>query len=424
MTFRPSALVYALVVVASWAFCLAIALGRVELFFVAVPLLVPILRTPAPRTTVEGFDLVPDTSQLLEGEELTVAIEARLRIPSGPVEILPVLPALLSVSSVRPGVVLAPPADGRIHWENHLRCEASGTLLLGVVFFRVRDRAGIWLAEVRYEKQATVLIYPRASLVRFLPTPRQTAAPFGTHLSRKLGDGTDFADIRAFVTGDRMRRINWAVSLRTRRLHVDQFMTERSGEIILLIDTFTNIGRRPDSSLDHCLRAAASLALSYLRQHDRVGMMDYGGLVHWTHPAAGPTHYAYLLRSLAWVSVSPTEFLQDLTALPEAMLHWHSVIVALTPLADDRFAKMVGRLAEQGRDVVLLALRTDELCARMTRRLGQKKLVQRLWMLEREERLRELRGHGIRALNWSPALPIESALMMVRRPVLARYTSW
>lgn len=106
------------------------------------------------------------------------------------------------------------------------------------------------------------------------------------------------------------------------------------------------------------------------------------------------------------------------------MLPWHSVIVALTPLADDRFAKMVGRLAEQGRDVVLLALRTDELSARMTSRLRQEKLIQRLWMLEREERLRELRSHGIRAVNWSPALPIESAVMMVRRPVVGRRTSW
>jgi uncharacterized protein (DUF58 family) len=53
-----------------------------------------------------------------------------------------------------------------------------------------------------------------------------------------------------------MKRINWPVSLRMRQLHVNQFHIERSANIILLIDTFVNIGERPHSTLDFTLRAA------------------------------------------------------------------------------------------------------------------------------------------------------------------------
>jgi len=423
--FRPSRLAYALAVVAAWAFCLAIALGRVELFFLAVPLLVPVLRALAPgRRAVREFHLEPDASQVIEGEELTLTISARLQDAPGPVEILPVLPPLVTASTAWPHAVLAPSAEGRIRWDSRLRCGASGTIELGVVFFRAWDQAGLWVGAARQAQRTIVQVDPRAALVGRLPAPRQTAAPFGLHVSRKLGDGTDFADIRPFTAGDRIKRINWAVSLRARRLHVNQFYTERSGEIILLIDSFVSIGRRPDASLDHCLRAAASLAMGYLRQHDRVGLMDYGGLVHWTRPASGPAQYARLLESLARISISPTEFLQDLTVLPEAMLPWHALIIALTPLADERFATMVGRLAAQGRDVVLLALRTDELCERIVPRRMNRELLRRVWLLERGQRLRELRGCGVRAVDWSPSQPIETALLRARRPRGIRGASW
>ncbi len=37
-------------------------------------------------------------------------------------------------------------------------------------------------------------------------------------------------------------------------------------------------------------------------------------------------------------------------------------------------------------------------------------LMRRLWLLERDTRLRELRGHGVRVANRSPLLPIDTAL--------------
>jgi uncharacterized protein (DUF58 family) len=421
VTFRPSPLAYALVVLIAWVFCLAILLGRVELFFVAVPLLVPILRSPAPgRVAIEEFRLAVDPGPFMEGEQLTVTISARLQAAPGPMEVVPVLPSLLASAASGSAVVVVPATDGRIRSNSRVRCRTSGLFDLGAVIFRVWNQAGVWVGETRHEQRSTVSVYPQVTLVRSLPRPRRTGAPFGVHISRKLGDATDFADIRQFTAGDRLKRINWPVSLRMRRLHVNQFYTERSGEIILLIDTFANIGRRPDASLDHCLRAAASLAIGYLRQHDRVGLMEYGGWVHWTRPASGPAQYARLLQSLVRVSISPTEFVRDLANLPETMLPWHALIIALTPLADDRFPRMVGRLAEQGRDVVLLGLRTDEICEKIAARRANHGLIRRLWLLERDQRLRVLRGHGVRAVNWSPSLPIEAALVAIQHPAVGR----
>jgi uncharacterized protein (DUF58 family) len=199
---------------------------------------------------------------------------------------------------------------------------------------------------------------------------------------------------------------------------------ERSAEVILLLDAFSEIGARPDSSLDHCVRAATGLAMAYLRHHDRVGLLVFGGWVGWTKSAAGPTQYANIVQSLARVSISPSVFLHDLSALRESMLPRHAMILALTPLVDERFSRTVIRLADQGRDVVLLAIRTDELSEAFVPRRANHPLVRRIWSLERDERLRELRGHGVRATNWSPSLPIETALDGTRQPNRRSGASW
>jgi uncharacterized protein (DUF58 family) len=156
--------------------------------------------------------------------------------------------------------------------------------------------------------------------------------------------------------------------------------------------------------------------MAYLRRHDRVGLLVFGGWVRWTKPAVGPTQYANIVQSLARVSITPSAFLHDLSALRESMLPRHAMILALTPLADERFARTVIRLADQGRDVVLLAIRTDELSEALVSRRVNHPLIRRLWLLEREERLRELRGNGVRAVNWSTSLPIETAIEIDVQP--------
>lgn len=191
-----------------------------------------------------------------------------------------------------------------------------------------------------------------------------------------------------------------------------------------MLDAFSEIGARPDSSLDHCVRAATGLAMAYLRHHDRVGLLVFGGWVGWTKSAAGPTQYANIVQSLARVSISPSVFLHDLSALRESMLPRHAMILALTPLVDERFSRTVIRLADQGRDVVLPAIRTDELSEAFVPRRANHPLVRRIWSLERDERLRELRGHGVRATNWSPSLPIETALDGTRQPNRRSGASW
>ena len=74
--------------------------------------------------------------------------------------------------------------------------------------------------------------------------PQQTTIPqielpdrLGTHLTRHIGPGVEYADIRAYVPGDQLRTVNWPVSARRGSLHVTERLTDRAADVVVLLDT-------------------------------------------------------------------------------------------------------------------------------------------------------------------------------------------
>jgi hypothetical protein len=65
--------------------------------------------------------------------------------------------------------------------------------------------------------------------------------------------------------------------------------------------------------------------------------------------AARQRRYRRILDALSCSGVIATELGQDLTALPSRVLLPHALVIALTPLLDERFAQAVRRLASGAR---------------------------------------------------------------------------
>ena len=76
------------------------------------------------------------------------------------------------------------------------------------------------------------------------PRPRSRSAWSAPTARGASGDGTEFAGIRPFHAGDRLRRINWRVSLRTGALHVvDAPAARRTAAVLLVVDALADYGR-------------------------------------------------------------------------------------------------------------------------------------------------------------------------------------
>ena len=130
-------------------------------------------------------------------------------------------------------------------------------------------------------------VYPHGETVQRLLRPLETQAFAGNQVARSRGEGIEFADLRPFTTGDRVRRVNWRATARRGEPWVNETHPERNADIVLFLDTFAEARRDDLGTLDLAVRAAASLSALYLQEKDRVGLVSFGGVLNWLTATSG-----------------------------------------------------------------------------------------------------------------------------------------
>ena len=149
-------------------------------------------------------------------------------------------------------------------------------------------------------------VLPTLTHLRTLAEAPQPIGLIGAHRSRRDGDGTEFSSIRAFHSGDRLRRINWRVSLRQGTLHVESTRAEEDTAVLLIVDAMADYGISEgvggqESALDVTVRAAAAVAEQYLQGGDRVSLRVLSPGGEYAGYGTGTAHLRRILGLLARV---------------------------------------------------------------------------------------------------------------------------
>lgn len=107
----------------------------------------------------------------------------------------------------------------------------------------------------------------------------------GEYRSAFKGAGMEFDEVRPYVPGDDVRRIDWNVTARTGEAWLKLFREEREQTLLLVADVSGSVrfgGGGRDGRTDKRLqiaRAAGGLAYAALRSNDRVGMVAFSDSV-------------------------------------------------------------------------------------------------------------------------------------------------
>jgi uncharacterized protein (DUF58 family) len=96
--------------------------------------------------------------------------------------------------------------------------------------------------------------------------------------------------------------------------------------------------------------------------------------------------------------------------VPPRVLPTHALVIAVSPLLDSRFLTALGDLVNRGFDVVLLSLSPIDVTRTSLECSLVEELACRLWSLERQMQLADLRRRGLCAVEWHPDQPLELAL--------------
>jgi uncharacterized protein (DUF58 family) len=392
----------------------ALVVGRPELAALAAPfalvLVAGLSLASEPRLEGGAFEL--ERERALEDETVEATLILRTERPIGRLDLLLDLPEGLEAERENPQVI-------RLDWHQRreveltLRCARWGGYVAGDFVLRSPDVSGLLVHEWRLERPQPLKVYPRGEALQRLLRPLETQAFAGTQVPRARGEGVEFADLRPFVPGDRVRRVNWRATARRGEPWVTETHPERNSDVVIFLDTFLEARQRDESTLDLAVSAAASLATHYLREKDRVGLVSFGGVINWLHVSSGLTQLYRILDSLLDAEIFLSYAWKDIDLLPVRSLPPEALVVALSPLLDERAVRTLLDVRARGFDLAVVEISPVPFAPAGPDELD--KVARRLWLLRREAlRSRYLRL-GVPVVEWDGEGPLQAALEEVRR---------
>jgi uncharacterized protein (DUF58 family) len=389
----------------------ALVLRRPELAIVAAPFAA--ILALGTRSHDPGVEVVfaMEAERTLEGQadEATIAIGAARAVDR--LELLLELPRRMEVVDADPARSMRLRRGDERTIELAVRCRRWGLYDVGRLRVRARDPWRLVTWETGVESAHLLKAYPQPLTLRRLLPPLETQVFAGSQVARAKGDGVEYADIRDFVPGDRVRSINWRASARRQGLVVNERHPERNTDVVLFVDSFADVRDGDRSVLDDAVRAAASLATHYLEHRDRVGLVGFGGVLRWLQPGMGATQRYRLVETLLETGVEPTYTWRDVNLIPARILPTAALVLALTPLVDPRFVAALEDLRGRRYDVAVVEVDPAPLIR--PGRTDVERAAYRLWLLEREVLRWRLERRGIGIATWSDGA-LDTALEEVR----------
>ena len=266
--------------------------------------------------------------------------------------------------------------------------------------------------------ETSLVVLPRRAPYDTRAEVPQPDGLVGRHRSRRVGSGTEFEGIRHFATGDRLKRINWPVSLRTGELHVVTTRAEQDAGVWLVVDALRDIGVSGGidghaSTLDLTVRASATLAEHHVRTGDRVGMLVVAANGTRVPLGSGPRHLQRLLGTLSRIRTDPR------SSPPERLdlgTESGSAVHVLSPMLSTPLVTATASLQRGGTSVVVV----DTLGGALTAhddvdRLALPSLAMRMQKIERDDRLRRLAALGAPVVPWHGPGTLDTVLQRLAR---------
>jgi uncharacterized protein (DUF58 family) len=359
-----------------------------------------------------------DADVLFEGQGTTY----RLRVPDGVDPdidlIVAALPRTAWFQYDPPQAAVAEPvSNGEVTLEVGVRSKRWGLRSLERPTVTATSTVGAYRVQVTSVASQPVTTLPLREGFEAVDAVPRPAGLVGLHRSRRPGEGTELAGVRPFRTGDRLRRINWAVSARTQELHVTSTWSDRDTEVVIMVDTGGEIGISEgidgrSSSLDTAVRAAAAVAEHYLRNGDRVRLIDTGSLFRGVRSGSGRAHLRRILDTLVHADRRGRQ--QDEEQLARRnRVRSDSLVLVLSPLLRQAMLGYIVTLVHSGCTVIAIDTLPPDVESILdvdTHDTRSWPLAWRLRLLERRRDLDRLSDLGVPTVPWRGSGTLDEVL--------------
>ncbi len=331
---------------------LALLLRSLEPAAAAVPFLGLIMLSVADGwwRPVEAAEPAVSQPRVVEGDTFTFTIELRSAEPVPWVELEIQFPAMLEPLGPSRFVVAV---DGVRRFTIPVRALRWGAAGPEWAVVTTRDRFGVSELVNRYPLHVPVRVHPPSERLTSLLPVRHQRPVTGDHQSRRIGSGSELAEVRPYRQGDPLRMVHPLLTNRRGTPMVIDRHPDQSGDVVLLIDSAQDLGVDLDTTLRWTITAATALADRQLRAQDRVGLLDVGRGVRWVPARLGRRHLHSVVDALLSTEVLPRDT-RDHRFVTPANLPSSAAIVAISPLLSELILTSLVNLRSVGHEVLVI----------------------------------------------------------------------
>lgn len=160
-----------------------------------------------------------------------------------------------------------------------LRPNFRGEYKFGDLIVYVHSKLDLFKRRYNFDAQQTLKVYP--SIIQLkkydLKAISNNLQMIGLKKIRRIGQTTEFEQIRDYVMGDQIKNINWKATAKRNQLMVNQYQEEKNQNIYMVIDKgrvmqmpFNNL-----TLLDYAINATLVMGNTVLQKSDKAGMLTF-----------------------------------------------------------------------------------------------------------------------------------------------------
>ncbi len=300
------------------------------------------------------------------------------------------------------GTITAPIVDGSAELGIIVRSTRWGRRLLAPVRLVASSSWGAFQCSM-HTIHGSLTTLPLPAVFDTAAPRRPTDGLVGLERSTRRGEGSEFAGVRRFGAGDRIRRINWSRSLRSEHLQVNATWADQDTHVALVIDAGEDYGRSEGidggaSSLDTAVRAAGAIAEHASRRGDRISLRVFGTIgSHVVPTASGPMQLRRVLDTLSRIQPGRGSIGTRRNNLPPWPSNGAELTVVLSPLISHEALDRAVSLGRHGLPVVVIDTLPESVVADDD---PIATLAWRIRLLERRREIRRVQRAGIPVVRW------------------------
>jgi uncharacterized protein (DUF58 family) len=322
-----------------------------------------------------------------------------------------ILPAGLKVVDGSNRHMLSLPSGKKFEWSYSFEGQ-RGYYVFTDVIAEGGDIFGLFSQKIKIPAPGQVLVQPPVVRIRGITIrPRRTNVYSGIIPAHTGGPGVEFFGVREYQPGDPMHWINWNISARqTQRIYSNEFEQERVSDVGIILDgrAVANPKQEGGSIFEYSIQAAAAMAVSFLNQGNRVGLLQYGRYMHWTFPGYGKIQKERILQSLAHAEIGESLVFTNLGHLPTQFFPSHSQIILVSPLTQADYPVLI-HLRARGYQVLVVSPNPVSFEISQVPPGPEISMAGRVLRLERKILLNKIRRAGVQVWDWDVSVPMDQA---------------